>query len=238
MTEAEWLVCNNPKAMRAFFVDQGKASERKLRLFACACCRRVWKELEDERSRRAVIVAERYADDLATAEELETASQAAWAVWGTDRERASSRRRMLDGLGGPLPYSAAAYNVALPLGWWGAAPAFVAPYEIILEATPDGEAEGTGQCVILRDVFGNPFRPVAVDPAWLTWNDGTVRRLAEAAYEERVLPDGTLDAARLAVLADALEEAGCGDAELLGHLRGPGPHYAGCWAVDLLSGRE
>jgi hypothetical protein len=61
--------------------------------------------------------------------------------------------------------------------------------------------------------------------------------LAQAAYDERVLPAGTLDTARLAVLADALEDAGCADADLLGHLRGPGPHVRGCWAVDLLLGK-
>ena len=72
----------------------------------------------------------------------------------------------------------------------------------------------------------------------LAWNAGAVRRLAEAAYAERQLPAGALDPARLAVLADALEEAGCTDADLLGHLRGPGPHVRGCWVIDLLSGRE
>jgi hypothetical protein len=73
---------------------------------------------------------------------------------------------------------------------------------------------------------------------WLSWNGGTVRHLAQAAYEERSLPSGELDTARLAVLADALEEAGCADAAILSHLRGPGPHVRGCWAVDLLLGKE
>ena len=95
------------------------------------------------------------------------------------------------------------------------------------------------QCDLLRDVFGNPFGPPpTVDPAWLAWGDGLVRRLAAAAYEQRELPSGTLDAVRLAVLADALEEAGCADPNILGHLRGPGPHVRGCWPVDLLLGRE
>jgi hypothetical protein len=61
--------------------------------------------------------------------------------------------------------------------------------------------------------------------------------LAQAAYEQRELPAGTLDMARLAVLADALEDAGCTDADLLSHLRGPGPHVRGCWAVDLILGK-
>jgi hypothetical protein len=72
----------------------------------------------------------------------------------------------------------------------------------------------------------------------LTWDGGVVVRLARAAYEERDLPDGTLDNDRLAVLADALEEAGCGDARILGHLRGGGEHCRGCFAVDLLLGKR
>src|SRR5262249_55694135 len=90
---------------------------------------------------------------------------------------------------------------------------------------------------LLRDLFGNPFRPAAVDPAWLAWNDGVVGRLAEAAYSERESPSGQLSPARLALVADALEDAGCADADLLGHLRSSGPHVRGCWAVDRLSGR-
>jgi hypothetical protein len=57
-----------------------------------------------------------------------------------------------------------------------------------------------------------------------------------AAYEGRVSPAGGLDADRLAVLADALEDAGCADPDLLAHLRGPGPHVRGCWALDLVLG--
>jgi hypothetical protein len=95
------------------------------------------------------------------------------------------------------------------------------------------------QAAWLRDLFGPlPFRllpPLA--PAWLGWNEGTVRRLAEGAYGDRRLPEGTLDPASLTVLADALEDAGCDQADLLAHHRGPGPHARGCWAVDLLLGK-
>jgi hypothetical protein len=79
---------------------------------------------------------------------------------------------------------------------------------------------------------------VAVDPCWLAWQGGTVPLLVQAAYDERELPSGHLDPAWLAVLADALEDAGCSDPEILGHLRGPGPHVRGCWVVDQLLGRE
>ena len=85
---------------------------------------------------------------------------------------------------------------------------------------------------MVRDVFGNPFRPrTPADPSWLAWNGGVVRELARAAYSDRCFTD-------MALLADALEDAGCADADLLGHLRGPGPHVRGCWAVDLLLGKE
>ena len=103
-------------------------------------------------------------------------------------------------------------------------------------ATPDCSRadERLAQCSLVSDVFGNPFRPVTVSPAWLT---PQVVALARAAYGERELPAGTLDTRRLAVLADALEEAGCACQDILGHLRGPGPHYRGCWAIDLLLGK-
>jgi hypothetical protein len=96
-------------------------------------------------------------------------------------------------------------------------------------------AERRAQALILRDIFGNPFRPVHVCRRGLT---PTVAALAQAAYDQRTLPAGTLDPARLAVLADALEEAGCTDTHLLGHLRGPGPHVRGCWAVDVVLGKQ
>jgi hypothetical protein len=88
---------------------------------------------------------------------------------------------------------------------------------------------------LVREVFGNPIRPRRPDPAWL---HPTVLSLAGAAYEERSMPAGELDPARLAVLSDALEEAGCTDEAILSHLRSPGPHVRGCWAVDLVLGKE
>jgi hypothetical protein len=83
-------------------------------------------------------------------------------------------------------------------------------------------------CRLLREVFGNPFSPIAVDPTWLT---PTVLDLARKAYEDRAFD-------RLPILADALEDAGCENPSLLTHLRGPGPHVKGCWAVDLVLAKE
>jgi hypothetical protein len=83
-------------------------------------------------------------------------------------------------------------------------------------------------CGLLRCIFANPFRPVALDPTWLS---STVKALAQSIYTDRnfeVMP----------ILADALEEAGCSSEDILSHCRGPGEHVRGCWAVDLLLGKE
>ena len=95
-------------------------------------------------------------------------------------------------------------------------------------------SERRNQCRLLQDLFFNPFRPTVV----MGVPGGTPAQLARAVYEGRRSPEGTLEPARLALLADALEDAGCTDADLLGHLRGPGPHVRGCWAVDLALGKS
>jgi hypothetical protein len=106
----------------------------------------------------------------------------------------------------------------------------------VSEALHGGSAaEQRVEAALIRDVFGNPFRPVSTNPAWLT---ATVRALAQAAYNERLLPVGTLHPSRLAILADALEEAGCTEHAVLDHLRSPGPHVRGCWAVDAVLAKE
>jgi hypothetical protein len=98
------------------------------------------------------------------------------------------------------------------------------------EPVPTGASPAI-QAALVRCIFGNPFRPMAFNPAWQT---RVVVSLAQAAYDDRLMPAGTFNLERLAVLADALEEAGCDNAEMLGHLRGPGPHVRGCFAVDSL----
>src|SRR5262249_41872997 len=91
--------------------------------------------------------------------------------------------------------------------------------------------ERAGQALILGDIIGNPFRPGAVDLAWLTWNDGTVPKMAQHIYDTR-------DFSLLPILCDALEEAGCGNEDIIQHCRQPGEHVRGCWVVDLLLGKE
>jgi hypothetical protein len=92
---------------------------------------------------------------------------------------------------------------------------------------------------IVRDIFGNAYRPRPTpEPGWVRWNDGALPMLAAVAYESRMPPSLTLDPARVAVLGDALEDAGCADTEILDHMRDPGPHVRGCWALDLLLGKS
>jgi hypothetical protein len=88
--------------------------------------------------------------------------------------------------------------------------------------------EELAQSQLIRCIFGNPFRPVAFAPEWRT---PTAVALADAIYADRAFD-------RLPVLADALEEAGCDNLEVLAHCRGPGPHARGCWVVDLILGKS
>jgi hypothetical protein len=218
MTEGQWFAETNPYPLLCHLRD--RASERKLRLFVCGCWRRFWHLLTDERTRQAVAVGERHADGLAGADELATARQAP-GPWGVEVA--------WTGLGRLWPYrdsswtSDMAETVASAAGVWGSA-----AWETAREAA------ARLQCAIVRDLFGNPFQPVTLDPAWLT---ADVVALARAASAERILPRGELDPARLVVLADALEEAGCTEQALLDHLRGPGRHVQGCFALDLLLGK-
>jgi hypothetical protein len=92
--------------------------------------------------------------------------------------------------------------------------------------------EERAQCDLMRCIFHSPFHPMpAIPSVWLAWNDHTIQRIAEAIYDA-----GDFD--RLPVLADALEDAGCGDADILAHCRSDWPHVRGCWAVDLVLGRR
>jgi hypothetical protein len=252
MTETEWLACKDPRPMLEFL--RGKASERKLRLFACACVRRVWHLLDDQSSREAVEAGERRPDGPRKAWRalFERAHHAAGMLnIRAHRERrapggkaAQARAAAASAAVGILQgsavynYASAGHLAAIGASYRAAEAAKFAARAAGAAGRPGAKTERIAQSKLVRDVFGNPFHPVTVDPAWLAWQGGTVRKLAGDADEGRRLPEGTLEATRVAVLADALEDAGCADAELLGHLRGPEPHVRGCWAVDLLLGKD
>ena len=131
---------------------------------------------------------------------------------------------------GGRPRSAFPYGLALALAdsaaWWPAlsriecaAPAQFDRY--FAWASKDG-------CEIIRDMFGNPFRPVTFSPAWRT---DTAVSLAKQMYDSR-------DFCAMPILADALQDAGCDNEDVLNHCRGDGPHVRGCWVVDVVLGKE
>jgi hypothetical protein len=213
---------------------EGRVSSRKFRLFACACCRRIWHLLTDERSRTAVEVAEQFADGRATKSALASACGAAYWCWHRPSEELTVAQREA---------AIAAYSASLPTERTGSKRPH-SPLSIAHRAWGDGmfnaetrtsslsvEEACIAGATLVREIFGNPFRPVVLSPGWCA---PAVLALAQATYDNRTLPAGTLEPERLAVLADALEEAGCTDADILGHLRGPGLHYRGCWCVDTL----
>jgi hypothetical protein len=264
MTEAEWLACTDPQKMLEFLQNRASGlrsralrllgfppylpSDRKLRLFACACCRRTWHLLEDQ-GWQVVELAERDADGQASAAELQrvlplvdsrlmllafqggskAAKAATYAAGGAiNRNIAEKCRVVARDAAGAYAWDVAglAKNASDATRW---APAWNAA-----EAT-----ELRGQAALLHDLFGPlPFRPVALDPAWLTWHGGAVPQLAQALYGDRHLPSGHFDPHRLAVLADAVVDAGCDNQEILNHCRQPGEHVRSCWVVDLLLGKS
>jgi hypothetical protein len=247
MLEADWLAAEHPQPMIALLGDLSLEHKpdgdenpavwwvgRKLRLWACACCRRVVHLLTDERSRAGLEALERYVDGELGEKEFRAAILAAAKVtWDTEAANAPGSE----------------YNAATAVcsamediqdeftdteeaaGWAVNAVAAEVPDE---PATGyDGHitaraAEQRAQADLLREVFGNPFRPVALDPAWLT---SDVRALAHAIYAERAFE-------RMPILADALQEAGCESEDVLAHCRSAtAPHVRGCWVVDLLLGK-
>jgi hypothetical protein len=236
MTEADWLSAADPRPMLDFLWGSGNVSGRKLRLFAVACCRLLRHLLSDKPYRHAVDVAERFADRLATASDLRAANR--------DCERVALQGE-IEGSPGPMwlaGWFADAYGGARDTSGHPDAPAVAAwaatlpdPREAVELCLPWVTALGVQpavQAAVLRDVMHAPYRPVYLRASWRRWNDAVVQRMAEAIYEGR-----RFSADRMGVLADALEEAGCTDPDLLGHLRGPGPHVRGCWGLDAVLGK-
>jgi hypothetical protein len=226
MTEQGWLSCENHQTMLAFLVTWG-ASSRKLRLFACACCRRIWHQFKRSvPSKRAVEVAERYADGLATDEELTAAREAAKRAWSAARmSYVHGQARRAAAYAASNDTEQLAYtSTAAYMGIGGG--------KDVSAHMAAQQAERATHPARIRCIFGNTLLPApAVDPAWQAWNDGAIRKLAEAIYQQRRFAD-------LPILADALEEAGCSEAAILAHCHSGGEHVRGCWVVDLLTGRQ
>ena len=212
MTEAEWLTCTD--APQALTLYKPRASARKLRLYACARCRARPALMAGELSRLAVETSEQFADELISEDALKKAIRAA-------RIENHQRNREVGDEHGLVVSSADETLLAFATGVHCSTLRFYLHRSFV-------RLEPATELFLLRDIFGNPFRPLALDPAWRTFN---VVALARGMYESR-------DFSAMPILADALQDAGCEDEEILGHCRGPGPHVRGCWPVDLILAHE
>jgi hypothetical protein len=229
MTEPEWLTCNDPQPMLEFL--RGRASERKLRLFAVACCRRIWHLLPDQRCRRAIRTAEDFAEGKGGVGLLRKVEEAGEFYYDNREDVLEERLGYFTGgaifqlgqerLASDIVAAAASGAVACSTLDAGGD-------RLAADAAKHGES--AAQCQLLRDIVGNPFHSVSVDPAWPSWDDGSIPKLAQVIYDDRAFD-------RLPILADALEEAGCTDADILNHCRQGGEHVRGCWVVDLVLGK-
>jgi hypothetical protein len=235
MSESEWLACTDPMPMLAFL--RGLASDRKLRLFAVACCRRILHLCGDRKCFDAIETSERHADGLVPHGEVDEAWNAAdssvWAFNGvisvqTALVAVEFATRNLDAEK-VVRHVASAIQAAEHERAW-------VPWEQVTsqgwarmraKSATSVSSEAEAQSNLLRDVFGNPFRPIVLDGAWLT---PSVDTLAQVIYDERAFD-------RMPHLADLLEETGCDDANILYHCRSQAEHVRGCWMIDLLLGK-
>jgi hypothetical protein len=241
MTEADWLTCQQPQLMLDFLRDSGRVSDRKCRLFGVACCRHFLHllghgacrpEHQQALSRRAVEVTERFADGLASPRDLADAHTAA--------HLGNNFNLCLQSV---LPVTPGSSHYATPRllelacrfvadAVASRAAGMVKEFTHLAAYAVDGCDPRPIQAALCRDIFGNPFRPASIPSDVLAWEGGLVVGLARALSDEKAFD-------RLPILADALEDAGCPpDQEILLHLRGCGPHVRGCFAVDVLTGRE
>jgi hypothetical protein len=241
-TEADWELCDDPQRLLRFVGD--RADARKLRLFACACVRELGGRVGDPRAAAALEVAERFDDGFATEWERHLAERSvqgvarhlgrhhrpgvAWAVAAAARHAVQRRNGAVE-----------AARCAAQAMWLeasercppGGRPVGLLTRNQYAAGLLAHEAMCRTQCDLLRDVCGGVVHPTVLAADWLCWNDGVVVRIARSVYDERAFE-------RLPILADALEDAGCNDARLLAHCRGPARHVRGCWVVDRLLGNE
>jgi hypothetical protein len=223
VTEQEWLVCSDSEKMLTFL--RGKASERKMRLFLVACARLVWDSISEPTMRKAIEAAEQYADGLIPYERLEASHGGVYGLFASNRPGPRGRATMMQ-----IPQRVNHSLVGLSLAC-GFPKTSLDQIVVMWSWREDMRLTGPHQPFLLREIFGHPFSPVTLNPAWLTWHDGTVKKVAQAIYEERAFD-------RMPILADALEEAGCTDQDILSHCRSGGEHVRGCWVVDLVLGKS
>jgi hypothetical protein len=242
MTEEEWLTRPAPRKLLEHLEECQGASERKLRLFAAACCRRVQKWFIDPCQHRAIETLEGFADGTAALEEWTSAMLAVQNITELDLRLSEDGNLHDDTYAQDARYHAAevvaqATSIGQPSE--GNPTLFHRVHDVVTNTVdlagyaadrslPAQADERYVLCQLLRCIFGNPFHPLVFDPRW---RSESAVALASAIYAERAFD-------RLPILADALEEAGCDHADVLTHLGGPGPHTRGCWVVDAMLGME
>jgi hypothetical protein len=221
MTELEWMTCTNPDWTLHLPHLRAQYTDRKFRLFACACCRRVWNSLRDSRSRKAVHVAEKFCDGLAAANELEQAHyEATKAAFDLDEANRLSAQASPELAHAHAPI----FATFLVCGSHAAAFTPALTYNSKVESI----TKRISQCELIKEIFGNPFRPISTDPRWLT---PAIRERVRNIYDERrfdLMPE----------LASMLENQGCDNADILDHCRRRADHVRGCWVLDLILGRR
>jgi hypothetical protein len=266
MTEADWETCEDPLVMVHFITSRRPLTppspplwaimyrrmtdlrrrplDRKLRLFACACCRRIW-PLLGPAAQALVETSERYADGQARPGELVRAIQLTFheerAAQPLLRQAVSSRRAARRQRGQARARALAANAARASAHEDGDSAAEMVQQPAAIARALWGRNSGRLRCVaderrfqaaLLRDVLGPlPFRQILLDPFWLTRNNEAVRTLAKAVYPSPRPGD-------LTELANALEDAGCADPLILAHCRGPGPHVRGCFVTDLILNKQ
>jgi hypothetical protein len=218
--EVDWLTSTSPGPLLGHL--GAGADQRKLRLFVCAWASDVWHLLTDSRSGDAVLVAEAFTDgtvDRAALVQAHAGAAAARDAISTcgGRLRSGGKRSRRGGWASVRAADLArvAADPALSLR---------SVFELLEWENVTREYAAAER---VRDLFGNPFRPVTFDPRWRT---SDVAGLARSIYEDRAFD-------RMPLLSDALMDAGCADEQVLGHCRGDGPHVRGCWVVDLVLGK-
>jgi hypothetical protein len=222
MTESDWHTCTDPVAMLT--CTRTLATDRKLRLFAIAWAQRCYRHMEDERSRIAVDVARDFVEGRASKADLTAAfrdaNELCEELWrdGPAAGRASRSGRSNRGAQQSITAAVSARTAADPA--WN--------YRQALRSMRGQAAVVVQYCGLFRCIFGPlAFHSIAITSSWIT---ATVAEVASAIYQEEAFE-------RLPILADALEEAGCNQQDILGHLRSSAEHVRGCWAVDLLLGK-
>jgi hypothetical protein len=204
MTEAEWLACEDPCVL--FNCIARRSNIRKIRLVLCGCLRSqaIWDLLKSPVSRQAVEVAEAFVEGAISRQRLRDVQRIATLA----SQRVSLKSR---------PAGSAGYLASLVCFADKTLLTYLnRPVDCLEILKPKVE--------VFRDIFGNPFCPVTLNPSWLT---STVLALANGIYDEKAFD-------RMPILADALQDAGCDNEDILNHCRQPGEHVKGCWVVDLI----